>query len=74
MKIEVRCAWCKAYLGSKECKCTNVGDSRITHSIFKDCREKLLEEMEEPMAQKHMEEPMAQKHNDNKQSKIERSL
>lgn len=47
MKLEIVCSWCGAKIGEKECNVFNESLPRITHSICKKCRTKVLDDVKQ---------------------------
>ena len=47
MKLEIVCSWCGAKIGEKECDVFNESLPRITHSICKKCRTKVLDDLKQ---------------------------
>jgi len=59
MFMEIKCAWCGKFLGTKECEGQIDKNYRISHGICPECKEKVMREMDEDFVQN----PNDQNHN-----------
>ena len=52
MYLKIICSWCQKFMGTKRCEGLIHGGLDITHSIFPECKEKVMREMDEGFVQK----------------------
>ena len=51
MKLKIVCSWCSRSMGQKDCDSVPKGLKHITHSICPECKEKVMQEIEEDFVQ-----------------------
>ena len=51
MAIKIICAWCGEWMGLKPCKATDAAHEKVSHSICRLCKKKVLYEAEQLLNQ-----------------------